>query len=70
VVCGGGRGEVPTRLSCLGDPGSGAVLQLSGVHGDAAVLRRGALHGGGSFDVVRWAASTLLGFGRSTIVCT
>ena len=27
-----------------------------GVHGAAAVLRRGVLHGGGSFGVVRWAS--------------
>ena len=26
-----------------------------GVHGAAAVLRRGVLHGGGSFGVVPWA---------------
>ena len=28
---------------------------MFGVHSTAAVLRRGVLHGGGSFGVVRWA---------------
>jgi hypothetical protein len=31
------------------------VFQIFGVHGTAAALRRGVLHGGGSFGVVRWA---------------
>ena len=30
-------------------------FSMFGVHSAAAVLRRGVLHGGGSFGVVRWA---------------
>ena len=61
------------HLSCLGDPGSGAALRLFGVHVAAAVLRRGALHGGGPFGVVQWAslltsANAGLESRRSTIV--
>jgi hypothetical protein len=50
-VCGSGCGKAPTRLSCLRDPGSDAVLRLFGVHDAAAELWRGALHVGGPFDV-------------------
>jgi hypothetical protein len=31
------------------------VFRMFGVHDAAAALRRGVLHGGGSFGVVRWA---------------
>ena len=68
VVCGGGCGEAPTRLrpgsmsqSDLGEELSRSFrirrkFLVFGVHGAAAVLRRGVLHGGGSFGVVRWAS--------------
>jgi hypothetical protein len=73
-VCSGGCGEVPTRLSYLGGPGFGAVFRLLGVHGAAAVRQREVLHGGGLFDVVRWAslltfANARPWFVRSMIVC-
>jgi hypothetical protein len=74
VVCDGGCGKAPTHMSHLGDPGSGMVLRLVGVHGATAVLHRGTRHGSGSFGVVWWAplltsTNAWLGFGRSTIVC-
>ena len=51
-----GRCPNPTcARSCLGVSGCGTVFRMFGVHGALAVLRRGVLHGGGSFGVVQWA---------------
>ena len=67
MLCGGGCGEAPRielspgsmSQSDLGEELSRSSrirhFSMFGVHSAATVLRRGVLHGGGSFGVVRWA---------------